>query len=263
MSPTALTLRNIELCIFKPIPVCGSFRPFQSSNPIISCSCICSSPYGHWILPVPFMLLISCPEFTFTKSPEGGTHTKCLLHFESGAQSKDALLTISWGNHLKWMKPMEIISTKPPWLWVPCWFSWNVCQTLLHLMFLDVIFGPLELGLTKSLYSPHLPKKKKLPCTCGYGSARASLQHDTSKRTSESDLNAMLAQMWYTNVILHAFKKTVHKKKLYPCPFKLCVGTKIDQHQKCHLEICHVFVCKSSPVRGMVDPWLEGLHLGA
>lgn len=100
-------LRNIELCIFKPIPVCGSFRPFQSSNPIISCSCICSSPHGHWILPVPFMLLISCPEFAFTKSPEGGTHTKCLLHFESGAQSKDALLTISWGNHLKWMKPME------------------------------------------------------------------------------------------------------------------------------------------------------------
>lgn len=110
---------------------------------------------------------------------------------------------------------------------------------------------------------PPLAEKKKLPCTCGYGSARASLQHDTSKRTSESDLNAMLAQMWYTNVILHAFKKTVHKKKLYPCPFKLCVGTKIDQHQKCHLEICHVFVCKSSPVRGMVDPWLEGLHLGA
>lgn len=62
------------------------------------------------------------------------------------------------------------------------------------------------------LLPPLAEKKKKLPCTCGYGSARASRQHDTSKRTSESDFNAMLAQMWYTNVILHAFKKTVHKK---------------------------------------------------
>lgn len=59
-----------------------------------------------------------------------------------------------------------------------------------------------------SLVSP----SPSTPCTCGYGSARASRQHNTSKCTSESDLNAMLAQMWYTNVILHAFTKQCFKK---------------------------------------------------